>query len=372
MKNKTKVISVVLFLSVVIIFVSCGNQKAEWKGTIEEENGVTVVKNPKEPMFGEDIFSLEEELSIGGQDKGTDYVFEYVRTIRVDDEENIYVLDMRANSVKVFDKNGKHIRNFGREGQGPGEFRAPGGMHIIFGKEIMISSIGRISFFSLQGEFLRHINQMLWDPNPIPDSEGNIIARIMSPGKKFVEELKKFNSNLEPMFTIVNIEREPPFPKRKRDAFPTLIYYIVLKDDSIVWGFNNKYLLMVVNKEGKATRKIIKDYNPIKITEEEKEKFFKERRTLSPEQKERYEFPENYPAFRYISTDDEGRIFVRTYESDDENNRYYDVFDSEGRYITKIALESHPTFWKKKKLYCVKEDMEGLHLVKRYKVTWKH
>ncbi len=65
MKDKTKVISIVIFLPVLIMLISCQKQKAEWKGTIEEMDGVTIVKNPKEPMYGEDVFSLEEELSIG-------------------------------------------------------------------------------------------------------------------------------------------------------------------------------------------------------------------------------------------------------------------------------------------------------------------
>ena len=52
MKNKTKVISIVLSFSVFFMFVSCQKQKAEWKGTIEEVDGVTIIKNPKEPMYG--------------------------------------------------------------------------------------------------------------------------------------------------------------------------------------------------------------------------------------------------------------------------------------------------------------------------------
>ena len=43
-----------------MMLISCEKQKAEWKGTIEEMDGVTIVKNPKEPMYGEDVFSLED------------------------------------------------------------------------------------------------------------------------------------------------------------------------------------------------------------------------------------------------------------------------------------------------------------------------
>ncbi len=66
MKEKTKYISSFVFLLAFIMVMSFGGQEAEWKGTIEEVDGVTVVKNPKEPIYSEDVFSLEEELSIGG------------------------------------------------------------------------------------------------------------------------------------------------------------------------------------------------------------------------------------------------------------------------------------------------------------------
>lgn len=71
MNNKTKVVSIILFLSLIIMLASCKPQKAEWKGTIEEENGVTVVKNPKEPMYEEDVCSIEED------EEGYQYVKRY-------------------------------------------------------------------------------------------------------------------------------------------------------------------------------------------------------------------------------------------------------------------------------------------------------
>lgn len=40
-----------LFLSAFIMLISCQKQKAELKGTIEEVDGLTVIKNPREPMY---------------------------------------------------------------------------------------------------------------------------------------------------------------------------------------------------------------------------------------------------------------------------------------------------------------------------------
>jgi len=121
MRNKIKIISVVLFISAFVLLTSCQQQKAEWKGTIEEVNGVIVVKNPKEPMYGEDVFGLEEELTIGEAEGPGEYMFSQLRTLAVDEEERFYIADSKESHIKVFDKNGEYLRTVGRKGPGPGE-----------------------------------------------------------------------------------------------------------------------------------------------------------------------------------------------------------------------------------------------------------
>jgi hypothetical protein len=89
--------------------VSFGEQKAKWKGKIETLNGIKVIKNPKEPLYGKDVFSLAEELSIGKAGRGEEYIFSRIRSIAVDEKESIYVLDTKEAHVKVFDKNGDYV-----------------------------------------------------------------------------------------------------------------------------------------------------------------------------------------------------------------------------------------------------------------------
>jgi hypothetical protein len=79
-----------------------------------------------------------------------------------------------------------------------------------------------------------------------------------------------------------------------------------------------------------------------------------------------------FPPVHSITTDDEGRIFVRTYEKAKEGKYYNDVFDSEGRYIAKVPLKDRLQVWKKSKLYSIEEDEDGFQMVKRFKVNWKY
>jgi len=67
---KVRVLFVLFFLSIFIFFNDCVQQKAKWEGTIEEIDGVSVVNNPIEPMYKEEVLKLEEELTIGEAEIG--------------------------------------------------------------------------------------------------------------------------------------------------------------------------------------------------------------------------------------------------------------------------------------------------------------
>jgi hypothetical protein len=148
------VISVCIFLS-----SSYSQQKAEWKGTVEEMDGIKVIKNPQEPLFGEIEFELEEDLSIGREDDDN-YMFFRVRGIAVDKETNIYVTDFGNYRIQKFDKNGNFLQSIGRKGQGPGEFQwtmqlkiddLSGDLHILDGTRI-------IKIFNQQGKYKNQIH----------------------------------------------------------------------------------------------------------------------------------------------------------------------------------------------------------------------
>ncbi len=136
-----------------------------------------------------------------------------------------------------------------------------------------------------------------------------------------------------------------------------------------------KYEIVVFSPEGKRIRKIVKDYDPVQITEEEKEEMIKNTfgdRGAPPNIK--LNFPESYFPFWYFMCGDEGRIYVRTYEKNKEGNFRYDVFNPEGRYIAKFYFPEIDLICliKKNKIYSlVWEDERGIPVVKRYRIIWK-
>jgi hypothetical protein len=91
-----------------------------WRGTITTEGDVTKVVNESGSVWG-GTATLIEEASIGVAVGPEEYMLVQVNALYATDDE-IYVLDNGASKVRVYDLAGNHLRSFGREGQGPGEF----------------------------------------------------------------------------------------------------------------------------------------------------------------------------------------------------------------------------------------------------------
>ena len=79
----------------------------------------------------------------------------------------------------------------------------------------------------------------------------------------------------------------------------------------------------------------------------------------------------HFPVFEDFLCDDDGRIYVRTYERDENDDVIYDVFDPEGRYFTQFSLPfgERASVIKKNKMYClVTSSEEGFPIIKRYEM----
>lgn len=370
MRNKKFIFSIALFLSIFLILVSCSKQKAAWKGTIEEIDGVTVVKNPKDPMYGEEVFILEEELSIGDVEGPEEYMFSRIRSLAVDNGERIYVLDAKEAHVKVFDQLGKYIRTIGRKGQGPGELQSPLNLYIKGQNELVVEDMTRqLAFFSLEGQFKKNLLTAKAGALGIDiDSEGNIVATVIVREEENPRyELQKFDSELNYLHSLGSS------PLRSASTsgynpFSPIIQSEINCNDQVVTGYPEKYEIKIYDKSGTMVRKIMKEYDPVEITEEE----IKEAKEGMPWER-KLSIPKYHNAYRWIITDDEGRMLVRTFEREADGGDYYhDIFDEKGRYIARIPLGFFPRVWKKNKFYTVEEDEEGYQQVKRYRVTWRY
>jgi len=360
---------------------------AEDKIVIKTENGIPVVYNPKNPAPPEGSprsLALRHDLTIGEDDTDPNSMFSELRSIQVDDQENIYALDMKEIKIKVFDKNGKFLRSFGKKGKGPGEIDSPIRMEMDRRGNIVIDDMGnnKLLFFSPEGTCIRELpTGKYWALIRFKfDSEGNIYADTRAYEEtKMTSELKKFNPDFKPVATFTSFVDKRP-DRRNISAFGPSFSLQMRRDDLLIWTISetDRYEFTVVNTDGQTVKKILKDYDPVKITGTLRDRLIKEswgEEGIPADVK--FDIPSHFPSLYYFIIDDEDRFYVCTYayeERDGDYWRYYDVFDSEGRYIAKFCLPQREMVFqvKKGKLYCmVQESEEGIPLVKRYNMIWK-
>ena len=320
-----------------LLFSACGQQKSALKGTIEEMDGVTIVKNLKEPIYGEDAISLEEELSIGEAEGREEYMFSELADVAVDEKGIIYALDETECHIKFFDKNGKYLMTISKEGQGPGELDCPIWISITYQSELMVEDLGNrsLSFFTLDGRYTKSLSTAkIFLAIGKMNSNGNIIImsyNFVPPDR--IWKLNMYDSEMNPLRTLVSFSDLMDSRGEER-AFRPVLRLQITKDDNILYGYAETYELKIIDTEGKLIERILKKYEPVAVTQEEKEEYIKENG-----EEFKYIFPKHYPAYRWFILDEEDRIYVQTYEKTEDGKGYYhDIFDSKGEDATLCLL----------------------------------
>jgi len=123
--KKTVLLSI--FAAVFVFAVSGADQSvpAGWKGTIATENGVRIIKNPEQPLYGEFAFDLQQELSIGGDPTKDDYYFPRGAVLGVGQKGELIVSDLQNSRVMVMTRRGNSSVRSGGRGRGPVNIRTP-------------------------------------------------------------------------------------------------------------------------------------------------------------------------------------------------------------------------------------------------------
>jgi len=396
MKINSKPVLLALFITFLVFFVSCGKQGTEWTGTIEEVDGVTIVKNSKAPLYSENILRLEEELSIGEAEGRDEYVFSRVRDVEVDETGRIYALDSKEANVKVFDWDGNYIRTIGRKGQGPGEFQSPNDIYIDDKDKIYISDVenDRLSVFNEHGDFIDSFNFkeysvskiigvnkkdeiiLLMNTTSKESGKGFIVfdymVNVYSAQFEFRENLYRTTIPVMQMFTKEGKMLSLSIPYQKT---------LCCKMDSrgnVYAAESQEYRIHIFSSDGKLIRRIEKDQVQSKVSKQDVENYAREhfqedeneRKFWSDTVKDQLKIPDYKPVFDRLYSDQD-KLLVLRQELEEKKNTFVDVFDSGGKYIGITLLNVVPRTWKDNKVYTIEEDEDGYQSVKRYKIRWK-
>ena len=374
-----------LILLIYAFSLSCSSKNEVEKAY---EDGVEIILNRVEPYRLEgkpSTFDLETVLTIDMERE--DIVREGMGgagEFDVDGEGNIYIVAFKnaKNFVYRFDQKGELLNSFGRYGQGPGELEWP------FLNKVFED--GRIAFTDLmikykvlnkEGHLVQEICPRFRISYVFPLENGKFIVErprydeITSRDGLVPYTVSLCDSNFK---KIKELDRHQWPPNNER-LVPVFMWRVSAGHIYIA-NEERGYEILDYDLEGNLRRKIRKAYRPVVVTEEIKKDRFDFRYEQSGISHDRY-FPNPLPPLSSFFVDDEGRLFVMTYEAGNSPGEYmYDLFNANGVFIGRKSLNmgssqfiSKIQYAKIRKgfLYYYREKENGYKELVVQRVIWK-
>jgi hypothetical protein len=388
---------------ILFIFISCGPKQEQEKIEMVFENGVEVVINHLEPykIKGKSSsLSLEKEFSIDTEDDSIAALgLIDIWAFNVDSSGKIYLLNSprsTENLVYKFDSNGAFQKSFLKRGQGPGEVQSPTLPIITEDDEFVIFDYfpKKLLFLNFSGEIIKEVSfkARVWVVYPLEN--GNYFAeeaRRTESGAYTDSLMVLYDHDMKEIQQLMRYREEDPRSSAKVNGTmidrPTHLWTI--SKGKIYVGYNDQseYEVLVYDYEGNLLRKIRKEYSPVEITEEFKRKILtpyeKNPNVIVQDIAKRIYFPKYMPPYQSLFCDDEGRLFVMTFEEGPRKGEYIcDIFDTEGRFINRVGLSNYAN-WdniirsqliiiaKQNRMYCIQQKDNGYKELVVYKMKWE-
>jgi hypothetical protein len=370
-------VTLCLFLLISVISTVNGQET----NPVDDVKIVLNKKKPDPPKGTPTNMFLDFEAVIGESDD-PEKAFAQLSSFAVDDEGTIYALDFKEQKIKVFDDSADFVYAFGEKGQAPGEFQMPASIHLAPDNQLAVNDAlsRKIVYFTKQGKYIDHISYAtrLQLSNILMDSQGNFLARELKlEGQEMFFETVKLDRDLNPLFVLDKMGFPVPLPGsgNKINMMDMIAIYQIDSKGNIYYGKNREYEINIYTPEGKLVKCIKKEFQPQKITDEDKEEILGRLDSVSGMSpvnlREMFEFPKMFPPFQYFSIDEADRVIVRSWEKGEKNDEFvHDIFDSEGRFIAQFVSKINISIWKNGKAYAIEENDEGFQVIKRYSVRW--
>ncbi len=260
------------------------------------------------------------------------------------DNDQMYITEGATISIFTL-KDFKLIKKFGKGGEGPKEFKLPPGgigLSVLPLKDsLLINSIGKVSYFSKKGEFIKEFKTAI---NPIPAAYQPVGKQYVGLGvaisKKRTRQLlvKLFDENLKFKKEIKRID----LMTLGSLQYPLLAPVFYTMDNKIVVGGERDFIISVFDKDGNLIKNITRNHPKLKMTEKYKESIYHFYKT-HPQTRQRFDtfkkmitFSDEFPAVRFFYADN-NKIYVQTYREKDGNPEFI-IYDINGKYIKSVYI----------------------------------
>ena len=307
---------------------------------------------------------FEELYQVGSLLEAEWDTFGQIAAVAFDAAGNLYILDTQAARLSVVDLQGNPVRQFGRLGEGPGEFSEGGANALTFtvcsDERIVVYDPGRRVFMSFgsDGQFERGIP--LEGPTfiSIPGLQADHVSlSVVATGEvqyldwtplprpSFRHVMRYTLGGEEVAVDTVAAGWKPP---GDREAFAPVFRVGVLPDGGVAFTDSSAYAIKVTRPDGGLSRILTRPFRPLLVTGQVKAEYLErelkalEHTTMAwadfrRAELESMEFYHEIPVVRDLRTSREGTIWVGRSGDQLDSDGPIDLIAADGRYLGSYA-----------------------------------
>ncbi|MGD2090169.1 MAG: hypothetical protein PVH61_28590 [Candidatus Aminicenantes bacterium] len=287
----------------------------------------------------------------------------------ITEDINVYIYSTKDHSLQ---------KKFGKEGEGPQEFKRhinPRGEYIrisVQPKEILVNSIGKISYFTRKGDFIREMKVMMSTGGYIP--VGN---HMMAFGMAYKEQTRYITLNLyspqcvkeKEFFRATAPLQEGKFIDPVKMSVGKLVITIRVEDNKMFYRGDDQKIY-AFDENGNQIYSITPEYEKVKFTEELKNRYINFSKNdyrykyVYEQDKNRIKWPDYFPLIRDLRVANK-KIYVITFKSINDKKECYIYDSADGKFIKKVFIplaeknvqELYPYTIKNGKVYQLVENL---------------
>lgn len=321
--------------------------------------------------------AFEEVYRVGSVDGADWEVFSRVSAVGFSQSGDLYVMDDQGGRIVVMSREGEFVRQFGRLGDGPGEFAANTntaiGFTVLRDGRTVVFDAGHSAFqvFAPDGEFERSVRMpgtslyLIRTLAPARDGE-NVITTSVG-GFNMGGPADGPEPSFRPVYRLVltgdeavqDTVIEAWRPSGDPDGFGPPLVARALPDGSLVYTDSSAYAIKVATRNGELSRVLTRPFRPEPVTDAirdgEIERLLAENEADASSRNDRFgdafaelgrrrirnmEFYHEVPVVRILRTSWEGTIWVQRRGDEPASDGPIDILTPDGSYIGTYAAGS--------------------------------
>lgn len=320
--------------------------------------GQTTVTNGRQPEGSARTLVFEEDLRIGSDCEADHCLWTGANvSVSVNKKGEMFVTDPGSNRVVVYDAKGRHVKTFGRGGQGPGEFSQLYSYQILKDQSGVAfdnnQTVISFSYFDSSQNFLdkttlqpgkrfiqaahfspngKRIAAMFVEPNADPNKAGKVYCGLM--GRKTEPQLI-LSEETQVMFDETKMDNGPWWSEFLANWFKVVqrgVGIVGFADSGAIYtAVSTEYKITKYNQDLQPQMVITRDYKPIGMPEDQLSAFVEPvheeivgilppemRRVVTPSVVEKAlelaEFPpRKQPVFGLMPVEEHGFLVIHNY-----------------------------------------------------------